>query len=339
MKPRLRTNIIVALLVVAFCIFIALVMLFRIGKFSFAKSDQVRIVFNFVNGLDAGAPVRFGGALVGKVDRVEVLNSSEREKLGKGKNILVVADLNKPVDLTQGTEVTINTMGFIGEKYIEIRPGPPGSAPLSGNLLVGNDPAQMEKLISSGQKLIDDLQVTAENLNRITKELDARLPGLTDKMDHALNSAERAMDTIGSKEAQDQIRNCLANLKVITTYGKIFTTTVAEKPWRLIWGGKVRPLPPESAILGKPATGGQTDPAPVSVPLELQIKPQPAPERTPVTQVTPAVAAHAEKPAAIQRPSLARSKKKANAAADEPEQAGRTTLPKRGVPYSVKGRR
>ena len=54
MKPKMRTNIIVALLVVAFCIFIALVMLFRIGKFSFGKTNQVRIVFNFVNGMDAG---------------------------------------------------------------------------------------------------------------------------------------------------------------------------------------------------------------------------------------------------------------------------------------------
>lgn len=327
MKPKMKTNIIVALLVVAFCIFIALVMLFRIGKFSFGRTNQVRIVFNFVNGMDAGAPVRFGGALVGKVDRVEVLNGSEREKLGKGKNILVVAELNKPVDLTEGTEVTVNTMGFIGEKYIEIRPGPPGSAPLSGNLLVGNDPAQMEKLITSGQKLIDELQVTAENLNRITKELDARLPGLTDKMDHALNSADRAMDAIGSEESQEQIRESLANLKVITTYGKIFTTTVAEKPWRLIWGGKVRPLPPESEILRKPAVAAQPDPAP------LVLQPEQQPEPQPILELLPPAAA--EQAVTVEPPAPVAQKKKPVATKGE----SGAKLPKRGVPFSGKSRR
>ena len=342
MKPKMRTNIIVALLVVAFCIFIALVMLFRIGKFSFGKTNQVRIVFNFVNGMDAGAPVRFGGALVGKVDRVEVLNGSEREKLGKGKNILVVAELNKPVDLTEGTEVTVNTMGFIGEKYIEIRPGPFGSPPLKGNLLVGNDPAQMEKLITSGQKLIDELQVTAVNLNRITKELDARLPGLTDKMDHALNSADRAMDAIGSEESQEQIKQSLANLKVITAYGKIFTTTVAEKPWRLIWGGKVHPLPPESEVLGKPVghepvvvKSPQADPAPISQTnwglITTPAIPLSELEASPPANTTPVIWAKPDTEAApvVQAPPVVKKK---------PVKVTRPAAPKSGNPYSSKGK-
>jgi len=331
MKPKMRTNVIVALLVVVFCIFIALVMLFRIGKFTFGKTDEVNIVFNFVNGLDAGAPVRFGGALVGKVDRVQVLNGSQREKFDTRKNILVVAAISKPVELTEGSEVTVNTMGFIGEKYIEIRPGPPGSPPLKGNLLVGNDPAQMEKLITSGQKLIDELQVTAQNLNRITAELDARLPGLTKKMDHALNSAERAMDAIGSKESQERIKESLANLKVITAYGKIFTATITEKPWRLIWGGKVRPLPPESEILGPPARTAAPDPAPISAPLETPAisNPPPAEAPKPVSQAAPATDVTALELAAAEK----------TASPDTPEQASapRPRI-KQGVPFSSKSR-
>jgi hypothetical protein len=110
----------------------------------------------------------------------------------------------------------------------------------------------MEKLVSSGQKLVDELQVTAENLNRITAEMDKRLPGLTDKMERTLNNADRAMETIGSEASREQIRQSLANLKVITTYGKIFFGTVAEKPWRLFWGGKINKLPSEEQILEKP---------------------------------------------------------------------------------------
>lgn len=351
MKPKIKTNIIVALLVVAFCIFIALVMLFRIGKFSFGKTNEVKIVFNFVNGLDAGAPVRYAGALVGKVDRVEVLNGAQREKEGKGKSVLVISQINKPVDLTEGTEATINTMGFIGEKYVEIRPGPPGSPPLVGNLLVGNDPAQMEKLISSGQKLIDDLQVTAINLNRITKELDARLPGLTDKMDHALDTADRAMDTFGSPEAQDQIRTSLANLKVITTYGKIFTTTVAEKPWRLVWGGKVRPLPPESEILAKPAkaTAVHIDPAPVSS-TELNDSSHdqsatPQESSIPITKLVPdepQAAANSAEPVAIEAPlTVVRTPaapRKKQVVRSQPKSRSKQQPPA-STPYSSKGRR
>ena len=359
MKPKVRTNILIALAVVAFCIFIALVMVFRIGKFTLGKTEEVKIVFNFVNGLDAGAPVRFGGALVGKVDRVEVLNGSAREKEGRGRNILVVAAISKPIDLTEGTEVTVNTMGFIGEKYIELRPGPLGSPPLKGNWLVGDDPAQMEKLISSGQKLIDELQVTAVNLNRITKELDARLPGLSDKMDHALGSAERAMDSIGSEEAQEMIKQSLANLKVITAYGKIFTTTVAEKPWRLVWGGKVRPLPPESEILGKPAAAEsaivkakQADPAPISqtnwglvatptIPV-TELEASPPENTTPVIRAKPDTEAEVVPSAPVVKeapsaPPVVKKKTVKTTQSTASKPTPKSARAKRGSPYPSKG--
>jgi len=41
----------------------------------------------------------------------------------------------------------------------------------------------------------------------------------------------------------------MENLKVVTTNAKALTQTLAEKPWRVIWGGSTVKPPPEREVL------------------------------------------------------------------------------------------
>ena len=47
----------------------------------------------------------------------------------------------------------------------------------------------------------------------------------------------------------NSLRVSMENLKVVTTNAKALTQTLAEKPWRVIWGGKTVQPPPESEVL------------------------------------------------------------------------------------------
>jgi hypothetical protein len=47
----------------------------------------------------------------------------------------------------------------------------------------------------------------------------------------------------------DSLRVSTENLKVVSTNAKALTATLAEKPWRVFWGGPTVKPPPENEIL------------------------------------------------------------------------------------------
>jgi hypothetical protein len=47
----------------------------------------------------------------------------------------------------------------------------------------------------------------------------------------------------------DSLRVSTENLKVVSTNAKALTATLAEKPWRVFWGGSTIKPPSEDAVL------------------------------------------------------------------------------------------
>ena len=47
----------------------------------------------------------------------------------------------------------------------------------------------------------------------------------------------------------DSLRVSSENLKVVSSNAKALTATLAEKPWRVFWGGPTVPAPSEEAVL------------------------------------------------------------------------------------------
>jgi phospholipid/cholesterol/gamma-HCH transport system substrate-binding protein len=128
-----------------------LFILFMMGAFrSTAGTYPVRILYNYISGLEKGAPVRFAGAEVGKVERVEVLNSSEKS------NVAVIVSVREGVELRKDSTAYIDTLGLMGEKYVEITPGTEDSHVLGKNeALVGQDPVAINTLYQKGIEIAD----------------------------------------------------------------------------------------------------------------------------------------------------------------------------------------
>ena len=81
------------------------------------KGQRLNAVFNSIAGLDDKASVRIAGVRVGQVDGVGLQGTKARVGLS----------LDKPIPLTVGTTARIASLGLLGEKYVEIIPGPPGA--------------------------------------------------------------------------------------------------------------------------------------------------------------------------------------------------------------------
>lgn len=126
-----------------------------IGGFkTWTSAYKVNLIFNFVNGIKVGAPVRFAGVDVGVVKRIEFVMLENGEK----SRIQVVSWIKKNTIIPIDSTVWINTLGLLGEKYIEIMPGNNYRHHLAPNQsLEGIDPLPMHEVFRLAKNILDNL--------------------------------------------------------------------------------------------------------------------------------------------------------------------------------------
>lgn len=122
------------------CIIVLGVLIWKIedlNPFS-VEGQRLDAIFKSVAGLDDKASVRIAGVRVGRVDGVGL----------EGNQARITLALDKPLPLTQGTTARIASLGMLGEKYVELVPGPPNAPPLPQNaVLIGTTPPGFDEAI------------------------------------------------------------------------------------------------------------------------------------------------------------------------------------------------
>ncbi len=138
----------------SFLAFATVVLFF--GELPFLKGNTKIYYAYFTNvaGLSKGAYVRVAGVKAGKVEDILF----ERSKI---KVVLSVAD-NVPI--YKDAEAKIESLGLLGDKYVEIEPGHPSKGLLPPNSVIAKTapPADTSTLIAK-------LNQTTENINKLTK--------------------------------------------------------------------------------------------------------------------------------------------------------------------------
>src|SRR3989338_5576211 len=132
-----------------------------IGGFkTWASGYQVNFIYNFVNGIKIGAPVRFAGVDVGEVKRINFIYPDGKDMA----KIQVVSWIKKNVRIPRDSTVWVNTLGLLGEKYIEIMPGNDYTHCLAANeSFDGIDPIAMHEVFRLGKGIITTLDDSIRN--------------------------------------------------------------------------------------------------------------------------------------------------------------------------------
>jgi phospholipid/cholesterol/gamma-HCH transport system substrate-binding protein len=148
-------------------VFVGLVILFvfilSIGGFkTWTSGYSVNFIFNFVNGVKLGAPVRFAGVDVGEVKRINFIANP-----GNPEKIELVCWVRKGVNIPLDSTIWVNTLGMLGEKYVEVMPGKDYTRLLSaGENMDGVDPIPMHEIFRMAKGIGENIN---ESVIRIKK--------------------------------------------------------------------------------------------------------------------------------------------------------------------------
>lgn len=136
---------------------ILVIFVLSIGGFkTWSSGYRVNIIFKFVNGVKLGAPVRFAGVDVGEVKKISLQPNSENNRMDVCLNVWIRDTVRVPVDST----VWINTLGLLGEKYVEIMPGKDYINTLQEDQsLIGVTPVASQELYSKAENILGNLDI------------------------------------------------------------------------------------------------------------------------------------------------------------------------------------
>ncbi len=265
-----RSNMIIALMSVAAAILMCLALSFAIGKWNFGNTgNKVTIKFANVTGITPNAEVKLAGVPCGRVMSIDLIPRNKQDedpKTHRFNSVDVVVELNKDVQIGNDVSAVIKQDGFgIAPKYVLLTPGGNHDAPVlaDNDTIQGEPPFDLSDLIqpagealTQAQQLVEKLGPALDKLQALGDKMTNDLPPLMDNANKFLTDGDAVLANFntpdGKKRLNDllnSLRVSMENLKVVTSNAKALTQTLAEKPWRVIWGGKTVQPPPEDQVL------------------------------------------------------------------------------------------
>lgn len=187
---------------------ILVLFVFFIRDFQIIKPGyKFDVVFGFANGVKVGAPTRLAGVDVGEVKGIDISYDPATTKTKVRIRIWASKGTQIPAD----SKVWINTLGLLGEKYVEIIPGKNYALITKENdSLIGQDPVSMEEITEEAKKLISKMEESLNGLNEVLAQLNS------------------GQGNIGKLFYDEEIYKNMVDL----------TDDLKHHPWKLLWKEK-----------------------------------------------------------------------------------------------------
>lgn len=200
------------------------------------KGKSLRVIFKFANGLKKNAPVRIAGVDEGLVQDVRLFFDRTDSKTKVEVTLWIKEDTMIPGD----SVITVNQLGMMGEKYIEIFPGEDTKNFFEAKQVVtGKDPIAQEAISSRVMEVSNKLEQAIGGVERLIndgKNVDSigttleNLSSMTGNLDDILNDMKEGKGTIGRLLYDERLYDDLQGL----------TADLKEHPWKLLYRPKQR---------------------------------------------------------------------------------------------------
>ena len=232
--------------------------IFAIGDLStiFQPGYHLRVLFDSANGITDGSPVQYAGVEVGKVQAVQLRHPTHQADA----KVQLVVVLPSTVTVRTDDIASISTFGLLGEKYLELTPGPGAGTVLGpdGELL-GKPPVSTEHVIERSNEVLTELKQTLQGINTLVGDPEARIylkealqeardatrnwKALGERLNVGMSYAESGQGSLGKLLYDDELYLRIAG----------FVDDIRAHPWKLL----VRPKGQPSAISNQPSAKSQ----------------------------------------------------------------------------------
>ena len=142
------------------------------------------------------------------MDKIQILR-------GAAKPVLVTVKVSSDAYVRKDSVAYIDTLGMMGEKFIEISVGSKDAPPMeTGKVIEGVDPIPMHVLIRKMNSLADEVAKMTESLNPLLETVN---------------------DVVGGNK--EQISKSIGNLHEVSANLRDMTADLKLHPWRLVRKG------------------------------------------------------------------------------------------------------
>ena len=165
-----------------------LLLLVAITRFPtiFSRGREYRTVFRSVPGLTAGDEVRYGGLLVGSVERMEIDPNDPAR-------IVIVFRVRGETPVHGDTRATITQVGLLGEPYLNLEPGTARGAPLpEGSFVPSVESLSFQEAVSRLAAFFDRADTLLTGIERVADN------DPWGRIDRTLARVERLIDSTSS---------------------------------------------------------------------------------------------------------------------------------------------
>ncbi len=192
----------------------------------FKKKKEIKVLFQYSDGIEKNAPVRYSGIKIGKVTNIRMAPEF-------GDKVELTLSIYRYAIIKEDTRAAIKTQGLVGDKYVELSGGSPQMSVLEpGKLLIGEESFKLEDLTKAGLELVTKMKGIANNIDRIANNIDRMTgdPATTASIKTILHNLQ---DTSANLEvmtsSKDEVAQGLKNLPEMLKKLEDLTTVILKK--------------------------------------------------------------------------------------------------------------
>src|SRR5688500_16535979 len=187
-------------LLVLIALVVAAIMVMRFSKGTgFASTYDLRLEAANAGGIIRGASVLMAGVPIGSISAIYLAQD--------GAKVTMVASIYEQFQISSNAVFDIGTVGFLGDRYISVSPGPRGAANVGafkhGDTVRVAEAFYFAQVAESASGLMDRLSGTVDQLSNAVTRLDTTLmsdeslSNLTHTVANFRTLSERAMSAAG----------------------------------------------------------------------------------------------------------------------------------------------
>jgi phospholipid/cholesterol/gamma-HCH transport system substrate-binding protein len=197
---------------------ILVIFVLMIGDFRLINPGyHFKVSFAFANGVKMISPVRLSGVEMGEVKGIEI----NYDEVTKKPLVLVDVWVRKEAKIPIDSQIWVNMLGLLGEKYIEIIPGQKRDVLLTeGSVIKGEDPISIQELTDLSRDIALEVSDTVKDVGLTLSKLNTTL----DSVNSILGNVKQGSGTIGKLFFDDSLYNNVEELFY----------DLKKHPWKLL---------------------------------------------------------------------------------------------------------